>query len=311
MRIGIWSMLRLGSGAVAAIALAGFVAMARPRADGAPAVTPALALNQAASVMTQKNDPGRTGANLNETVLAPAGISNSTIGRLTTRQVVGSILAQPLYLSGADMGPGNGIRNVVLVATSGNHVYAFDADNIAPDPAGLLWHNQSLGTTNKPSGQCGETRWPIGITSTPVFDPATGALFVVTRTTNGCTDSSPACDATAKYLLRKLDVQTGNLLTSAEIRTTSPVVPAGGGAAVSFNPQVQLNRPGLLLMNGAVYVGFGTLNCDQGDFHGWVFGYRTSDLAQQAAFVDSSSGGLSGIWQSGQGLAGDPAATRS
>jgi hypothetical protein len=279
------------------------------RDDDVSSSSSALTINQAQSVMTQRNDAARSGANLHELTLAPAGISNAKLGRLYTRQVVGSILAQPLYLSGVDMGAVNGLRNVVVVATNSNHVYAFDADETHPDPAGLLWHNQSLGTTNIPTNQCGETRWPIGITSTPVFDPVTGALFVVTRTTANCTKTDATfCDPSAKYLLRKIDVQTGNLLASTEIQTANAVSPAGGGAAVFFNPLTQLNRPGLLLMNGAVYIGFGTLNCDQKDYQGWVFGYRASDLAQTAAFVDATDWQQAGIWQSGQGLAGDPAA---
>jgi hypothetical protein len=288
----------------ASLALFGCDAVSPPDSPAVTTVRSALTINQAKSVMTQKNDLGRSGANLNETSLAPSNVSNSKLGRLYTRQVVGSILTQPLYLNGIDMGS-LGIRNVVLVTTSSNYIYAFDADDTTPDPGGLLWKSAGLGVPNTPSGECFETRWTIGITSTPVFDPATGALFVVSRTTNGCTQSIQQCDSMAKYMLLKINVQTGVTMLSTEI-TASSVVAADGGSPVSFDPTVQLNRPGLLLMNGVVYSGFGTLNCDGGDYHGWIFGHRTSDLVRVAAFSTSSPNQKTGIWQSGQGLAGDP-----
>jgi hypothetical protein len=74
-----------------------------------------------------------------------------------------------------------------------------------------------------------------------------------------------------------------------------------------FDPHVQRNRPGLLLLNGIVYVGFGAFDCDQGNFHGWVFGYHAGTLEPAAIFCTTQSppkiyGG--GVWQSGNGLVG-------
>jgi hypothetical protein len=73
-----------------------------------------------------------------------------------------------------------------------------------------------------------------------------------------------------------------------------------------------MNRPGLLLLNGVIYVGFGS----HGDahlpfYHGWVFAYHAATLAQIGIFnatPDAPSGQTSaaGIWQSGMGLADDP-----
>src|SRR5438309_601598 len=134
----------------------------------------ALSAHAAADdVLTQHNDAARTGAQLHETSLKPGNVSATTFGRLYERHVDGQIIAQPLYAGNLDI-PGKGPRNVVFVATRKNVVYAFDADDLDPDPThGLVW---SQPVTVEPAapvpGMCGETYGPIGINSTPVIDRA-------------------------------------------------------------------------------------------------------------------------------------------
>jgi hypothetical protein len=67
----------------------------------------------------------------------------------------------------------------------------------------------------------------------------------------------------------------------------------------------------LLLLNDVVYIAYGTFSCDawcgpNEPYHGWVLGYRTSDLALVAAFCTTSGAAAGGIWQSGAGLVGAP-----
>ena len=56
------------------------------------------------SVVTNRNDNARTGANLNETQLTTATVNPSLFGKLFTQTVDGSIYAQPLYVPGVAIG---------------------------------------------------------------------------------------------------------------------------------------------------------------------------------------------------------------
>ena len=79
------------------------------------------------SIITHHNDLGRTGQNLNETVLNTTSVNTNYFGKLFTRTVDGDIYAQPLIVSNLMIG---GItRNVVYVATMHNSIFAFDADD--------------------------------------------------------------------------------------------------------------------------------------------------------------------------------------
>jgi hypothetical protein len=73
---------------------------------------------------------------------------------------------------------------------------------------------------------------------------------------------------------------------------------------VAFDPAVQLSRPGLLLANGNVYVAFGSYS-DVGAYHGWIFAYDATSLAQTAVFTTTPNGARGAIWGSGCGLAVD------
>lgn len=300
-------------------------------------------------VATQHNDMERTGAITTEPFLTPDNV-RTRFSYLYERSVNGKIIAQPLYVSQVDMGEGRGKKNVVYVATNLNWVYAFDADSVDPDPSrGKLWERQLAQPgqlpPDRPWDMCDETRWEVGITSTPAIDTAHNAMFIVARqvfpcdanhsvdapcnATNHCPAGSqclsdghcdhyyPVCDPahpakSSGYFLYKIDPRSSQDL-HPPVEITGKYANPGWGPAEVFDPYSQLNRPGLLLMNGVVYAGFATRSCDAGPYHGWVIGYRTSDLSQTDAycasptFTSPPTAGAAGIWQSGNGLAGDSA----
>jgi hypothetical protein len=117
--------------------------------------------------------------------------------------------------------------------------------------------------------------------------------------------------------LHALDILTGNEVSGSPA-TISGSVPGtandGNGSQVSFDPYHHMNRVGLLLMGGNVYIAFAS-HCDDEPYHGWIFAYAADTLAQKGIFCTTPNGGtsmngsanagLGGIWQSGMGLVGD------
>src|SRR5215212_3616794 len=222
-------------------------------------------------VLTQHNDNHRTGANLAETQLTPDALRSGRFGRLYARSVEGDIYAQPLYLRGVQTP--HGVKNLVFVATSKNWVYAFDAGESSTDPnAGVVWKRQLLFARDlkNPAEICSETIGSVGITSTPVVDPATGTMYVVTR--RSTRQPGPIDDGL--NFLHALNISDGSE------RGGSPVPIAARDPqhrTVRFDARCQRNRPGLLLLNGVVYVAYATFSCDGpcpdgNPFRGWILG---------------------------------------
>jgi uncharacterized protein YjdB len=259
-----------------------------------------------AGVFTQHNDNLRTGQNLNETVLTPTLVkSSTTFGKKFSQAVDGYVYAQPLYQPGVTIG--GTTHNVVFVATENDSVYAFDADSNAGANANPLWHANLIDTahgaaagatpvTNTQVG-CGDLVPKIGITSTPVIDPSTGTLFVETKSSEG--GSFP-------HRLHAIDITTGNEKFSGPTLISASVDVSGG--TVTFDGQHHLNRPGLLWLNGLIYIAYAS-HCDSTPYHGWLFAYDAASLTQKAAFLSTpeatSNGGLAGFWMSGAGVAAD------
>src|SRR5262249_23503007 len=124
----------------------------------------------------------RTGAYLHETQLTPATVAGSRFGRLFERDVDGSPYAQILYVRDVQGTP-LGSKNLFLVATSTNKVYAFDADDHAPGGSvGLVWEATLAPTRMLNRDEiCRETWGTVGITSTPVIDVVSQTVYAVAR----------------------------------------------------------------------------------------------------------------------------------
>ena len=78
------------------------------------------------SVVTQRNDAGRTGQNLSETTLTTSNVNVNQFGLLFRVTTDNQVYAQPLVVPNVSIG--GGIHNVAYVATTNNSVYALDAD---------------------------------------------------------------------------------------------------------------------------------------------------------------------------------------
>ena len=257
-----------------------------------------------AGVTTYHNDNMRTGDNLNETVLTTTNVNSTTFGKLFTYPLDGLALASPVYMADVNI-PGQGIHNVVYVATEHDSVYAFDANGLDSAP---LWHDSFIdpaaGVTTVPIADVGEDDDPdeIGINATPVIDPSTGTLYVVAATkeiVNG--------QATYVFRLHALDITTGAEKFGGPVVIQASVPGTGidsSGGMITFNPLRENERTGLLLSNGVVYFAFSS-HSDVDPYHGWVFGYNASNLQQVLVYCDTPNSTEGGIWMDEDGLATD------
>jgi hypothetical protein len=247
-------------------------------------------------VLTWHNDNARTGGNLKETILTPSNVNSSTFGKVLSYQVDGQIYAQPLYAPNLKI-PNAGTHNVVFVATENDSLYAFDADGLVAAP---LWRVSFIdpvhGVTTIPCAT--KSACPIypqiGITGTPVISIGQNAIYVVVRTL----ENGAYFDR-----LHALDIRSGVEKFGGPVVIQGSVPGSGAGSShgtVSFNPKYGNQRPGLLLVNGTIYIGFAGL-------HGWVMGYSATTLQQTAIFSTSPNASGAGIWQAGGGLAADGA----
>jgi uncharacterized repeat protein (TIGR03806 family) len=268
-------------------------------------------------VLTYHNNNARQGANTNETVLTPANVNTNTFGKLFAYSVDGFIYAQPLVMTNVAI-LGKGTHNVVFVVTEHNSIYAFDADSNQGANATPLWQasliNPAAGVTTVPNGDLGSTDITpeVGITATPVIDPATGTLYVEVKTkevTGGVT----------KYVhrLHALDITTGAERTNGVVANSPVVINAvnypgtgqggsdtDGSGHVLFNGLKEHSRPALTLLNGKVYIAYAS-HGDQTPYHGWLFEYDAHSLAQTSVYNSTPNGGLGGFWQGGGGAAVD------
>ena len=251
-------------------------------------------------ILTANGDNYRTNSNVHETQLTLGNVQLGSFGKIGSYSADGQVYAQPLYASNLVL-PDGSKHNVLFVTTMHNTVYAYDAD--IPSDAGLLWSvnlGPSLPTTFWNAAYLDITP-EAGILGTGAIDLQRGVLYVVAETLE---------NNAAVFRLHALD------LGSGMERMNGPVViqavAAGYGAQssggqISFDPAQHLQRPGLLVANGAVYIGFGS-HMDQIPWHGWIISYSASDVtAQLGAFVTTPNGQGGAIWQSGRGLAADDA----
>ncbi|KAA2255461.1 hypothetical protein F0L68_28250 [Solihabitans fulvus] len=273
--------------------------------DAAPAGRPAPADT---AVLTQKNEPTRTGWNAHETVLNQSTLDPAHFGRRTSYPVDGAIYAQPLFVPGLTVD--GGTHNAAIVATEHDSVYAFDTDATGQAHA-PLWRRSLLPQGARPVSAehdvtCAAISPEVGVTGTPVIDPATRTLYVVATTRE---------DKDIVYRVYALDLDTGrDRVAPALIEAAAPGTATDAtDGRLTFTPRFEQQRMGLLLLGGVVYVSFASY-CDEDPSHGWILGYRASDLGRAIVYIDSPDAGSSGkraggggLWESQTGLTADAA----
>jgi hypothetical protein len=239
--------------------------------------------------------------NSSETLLTPSNVTKAGFGKLFTLRADGYVVGHPLYVPGLNVS-GKGVHNVVFVATMHDSVYAFDADNASGANASPLWMTSLLsysppGATPAPISVVGcgtETAWTeVGVISTPVIDPQSNTIYVVAETY----ESSKLV-----HRLHALDITTGAEKFGSPVTIAATFTSSAGTS--TFLSAKQINRPGLLLVNGHVYIGFGSNGCNNGN-QGWVLSYNASSLQQEGTFSTEPGAFYASIWQKGAGLSSD------
>ncbi len=200
--------------------------------------------------------------------------------------VSGPTYAQPLYLAGSGGSP-----DMVIVATEQNHVYAFDAASGGKP----LW-DQSLGMP-LPKARLATLRQgcgnidPLGVTGTPIIDPATRTIYLDAMTI-------ASANATAQHQVFALDADTGAIRSGWPVDLNSTAV----AGATTFDSLSENQRGALALLDGKVFVPFGGHIGDCGVYHGWIVGISTSDPTQVNAWASRAVAG--GVWAPG-GISSD------
>jgi uncharacterized protein (TIGR03437 family) len=247
------------------------------------------------NVLTANYGNDRTNENLSETTLNTSTVGRPTFGKIGTFAVDGQVYAQPLYVSSLQI-PGKGVRNVLYVTTMHNSVYALDADAAN---ASVLWQ-VNLGPSVASTFLGFKDILPeIGVLGTGAIDSTRNVIYVVSDTLE---------NGSATFRLHAVDLTTGKETLGGSVIIAGQVNGWGDGSdnnVLAFDPNQHLQRPALLLLNGAVYVAFGS-HADQEAFHGWIFGYDASNLQRQVGVYCTTPNGEGGsIWQSGRGLTAD------
>ena len=262
--------------------------------SGSAPVTVSVASSAAINIPTFHVAADRSGLNSGETSLNPSDVKPGSFGKLFSDTIAGYAYGEPLVMSNVSIK--GGTHNVLYVATEQDHVYAFDADHSGAP----LWQVSLLHTGETPLTGAAIAPYE-GVTSTPVIDPSTNTLYVVStqETSSGST-----------FRLNALDITTGAQKFGGPV-TIHASVPATNSDAVNGVETLTtacVQRAALLLANGNVYMGFG------GCHSGWLVAYNATTLTLAGVFNASPNlngegayASAGGVWMGGGGPVADSA----
>src|SRR4249919_2611867 len=186
-----------------------------------------------------------------------------TYGRDFARSGVAAGVAAPgpltvswrVHLDGAVYGQPLLVGNLVIAATENDSVYGLD------QATGKVAWRTHVGTPVPLSDlPCGNID-PLGITGTPVYNPASGLVYAVAETSG------------YHHVLVGVSVRDGSIQVERDI-------PAPDG-----QPRYDQQRPALTIGSGRVYVAFGGLAGDCGPYRGSVVGIPLSGSGPMISYV--------------------------
>jgi outer membrane protein assembly factor BamB len=173
----------------------------------------------------------------------------------------GAVYAEPLAINGH-----------IFAATENNTIYSLE-----PQTGKIEWQTHIDAPVPQSKLPCGNID-PLGITGTPAYDQATGLLFAVAEIVLKVAEISPPA-----HVLVAIDARNG------QIRMRRPVEPPG------LPPAPHQERAALIVSQGMVYVAYGGLYGDCGNYRGTVLAMRTDGSGSILSFqVPTRREG--GIW---------------
>lgn len=236
--------------------------------------------SMADSVVTYHNSNQRDGAYaIHDLTLAAA--ANMHRDTKFDGTISGHVYAQPLFWK-----PKGAKHGLVIVATESNTVYALNANS-----GKVVWQTPVLAPP-MPLSQlpCGNID-PMGITGTPVIDPASGTLYLnaMTKTGKG-----------ARHMVYALSLTDGSVLSGWPLNMQALMT----GKGATFDSSVHGERSALLFFKNKLYVNYGGHFGDCGAYRGTVAQIDPETASVDAVWQTRATGG--GIWAQG-GIAGDGA----
>ena len=224
------------------------------------------------SILTYHGAPDRSGNFVVPALTAERARGTHLVNGFQAK-LSGHLYAQPLFWRDAGTSAG-----VLFAATESNEVQALDAAT-----GRQLW-SRSLGPpVSRAALRCGNIN-PLGVTGTPVIDPATQAIYV---------EAAVGGPQGVRHLVFALALKDGAPLPGWPVDTAEALKQRGQ----TFNARDQNERGALTILDGRLYVPFGGHFGDCGDYHGWVMGITLRDPREIVAWKTPARGG--GIWAPG------------
>jgi outer membrane protein assembly factor BamB len=206
-----------------------------PTPVATPTPTPALT----ASWPVYHQNTERTGQSADTPAL-------TTLATAWSANLDGAVWAEPIVV-GAN----------VIAATENDSLYALN-----PQTGAVVWQDHVGTPVPRADLPCGNI-FPLGMTGTPAYDPATRSIFVVAEETGPI------------HVLYDFNAVTGAVLWSRPVDISSPLE----------QPDAVQQRPALTVGNGYVYIGFGGLDGDCSQYVGAVVAVPTSNQGATLDFM--------------------------
>ncbi|MCK1385617.1 hypothetical protein [Bradyrhizobium sp. 21] len=250
----------------------------------------------ATSVTTRSYDNARTGANDSETVLTATAVRTHGIAKLFSIPIPDDprLEAQPLAVGAVHTADGR-TRDLILQASMGNWVYAFDA--ATGEKVWATHLGRPIVGTRAIDGHMTNVNW--GILSTPVIDQAAGMLYACTWI------SDDGSVAKGQHFLAALRIRDGSLAHPL-MNLEGAVYAPPGLPAQKFVSAQRKQRSALTLIHDHVLIPFGTIAETSKTARGWLLAVDVHAWHLAAAWCSTVTGVGGGLWHSGAGPAVGP-----